>query len=527
MQPQEIADLLMNKDEKLQSQLVEMNRLQETMNSLNLINKKQQILNNSTTPSSYNTTNNNSEIATIASSISQLAMQIEERKNIIKNNLFNSFNSQLSTPVNFKIQQQYQHQQAQTHLQYLDNNQQRSNTNIFESNYKPHQTELPTHFLPSNQSNVRKINGNEPKEINLKSTISKNYLDSKLKENNELQDEDKVECENVFGAALKNKLDWQNQQQKQQYDLSSSNNSVSLLDPVDTSMLLQKFNYVSLLLDDYCDKNTSMNTKALAYKYLNKNDVTLNTNNLTLGNDMSSMYTASSYFINTPESNTTLISSTSTLPPFDSSKYEYNSNVPLFQYYTETNSVLLNPISPFKSGASDHTSSNNGSLNINHQQHFENKPQFNGSLNPNFCIKTYATSSSVADTAGSSNAQVHKCTGEYKENKNSNQENKEDDADSESETTKRKNNLYQQHGNEDQDDDEDDGEIWLFGKPNSNSTKMPSDQKKSQKAKQKQRNQRQQRRDNREKDFSDQDEPDRDVTTVLDIEKLKKLPKLL
>ena len=78
-----------------------------------------------------------------------------------------------------------------------------------------------------------------------------------------------------------------------------------------------------------------------------------------------------------------------------------------------------------------------------------------------------------------------------------------------------------------QDDDEDDGEIWLFGKPNSNSTKMHSDQKKTQKAKQKQRNQRQQRRENREKDFSDQDEPDRDVTTVLDIEKLKRLPKLL
>ena len=32
---------------------------------------------------------------------------------------------------------------------------------------------------------------------------------------------------------------------------------------------------------------------------------------------------------------------------------------------------------------------------------------------------------------------------------------------------------------------------------------------------------------NEEKDFSDQDEIDRDVTTVLDIEKLKRLPKLL
>ena len=37
----------------------------------------------------------------------------------------------------------------------------------------------------------------------------------------------------------------------------------------------------------------------------------------------------------------------------------------------------------------------------------------------------------------------------------------------------------------------------------------------------------QQRRRNEEKDFSDQDEIDRDVTTVLDIEKLKRLPKLL
>jgi len=36
-----------------------------------------------------------------------------------------------------------------------------------------------------------------------------------------------------------------------------------------------------------------------------------------------------------------------------------------------------------------------------------------------------------------------------------------------------------------------------------------------------------QKRLNEEKDFSDQDEIDRDVTTVLDIEKLKRLPKLL
>ena len=94
-----------------------------------------------------------------------------------------------------------------------------------------------------------------------------------------------------------------------------------------------------------------------------------------------------------------------------------------------------------------------------------------------------------------------------------------------------------------QDDDE---EIWLFRKPQTNVNNFDSSNKPTefrnnyqqpqqqqsetniqQKQKQRKRLERQKNREQQEKDFSDQDEIDRDVTTVLDIAKLKRLPKLL
>ena len=119
-------------------------------------------------------------------------------------------------------------------------------------------------------------------------------------------------------------------------------------------------------------------------------------------------------------------------------------------------------------------------------------------------------------------------------------------------------------GDEDnEEEEEDDGEVWLFGKPKSgpraqnkfldkpdtrsaqNQKYVPKQQQQQQplpplppqqQQKPRKKLQSQQKRSsgttakngaNKEKDFSDQDEVDRDVTTVLDIEKLKRLPKLL
>jgi hypothetical protein len=486
MHPQDIADLIMNKDEQLQSQLVEMNRLQETMNSLNLINKKQQMLNNSTTPSSYNTTNNNSEIANIANSISQLAHQIEERKNSIKNNLFNSFNSQIisstnSTPNLLKQQHQQQNNSSRTNLEPLAKFQQ----NFHSSNQQQQQ-----------QQHQKRINDVKTKynEIDEQDEVDEEEVESK------------IECENVFGAALKQKLDWQHQ--------VSNNKSVCSTGDTNTSILLQKFNYVSLLLDDYCDKNTSMNTKALAYKYLNKKDVTLSTNS---NYDMS-LYTANSYYTQSG-SNTTLLSSTSTLPPLDSSKYDFNPKMPLFQYYTDN--TTINNDQSFKCSTKPDDSANSliQNNNINNNNHLLNETN-----------KHYPVSSSINSNQIYLIKNNNNLSSDEKEFNNNNDDD-EDDADSESDQIKRNTNnkMFNNNNDDDRDDDE---EIWLFGKPNSaNSNKLTytNDQKtkQNQKTKQKQRIQRQQRRDNKEKDFSDQDEPDRDVTTVLDIEKLKRLPKLL
>lgn len=110
-------------------------------------------------------------------------------------------------------------------------------------------------------------------------------------------------------------------------------------------------------------------------------------------------------------------------------------------------------------------------------------------------------------------------------------ENSEDDADSENDTlytnNKKNTNPKSTKNNED-----DEGEIWLFRKkaqPQEKPGQQAPDEfaKSLQKLKLRKRQEREKRRNAEEKDFSDQDEPDRDVTTVLDIAKLKRLPKLL
>jgi hypothetical protein len=114
-------------------------------------------------------------------------------------------------------------------------------------------------------------------------------------------------------------------------------------------------------------------------------------------------------------------------------------------------------------------------------------------------------------------------TKEKNASKNSEDQTSEDSDDADSESERQR-------------EEDDDEEIWVFRKPAGNTNKADQQMRPAepvdayreslQKLKHRKRLERQKRR-NEEKDFSDQDEIDRDVTTVLDIEKLKRLPKLL
>ena len=339
MHPNEIADQLMNKDDLLQANLIEMKKLQETMNSLSLINKKQQLLNNTTTPSSYNTHNNNSEISTIANAISNLSQQIEERKNAIKQNFFNSYevfqNKQQHQPQSGSATPQVYSAVGQPKAPYANfshlpfegscngsiekrlSSSHLSDQQSAASNANDIRSEYNSAIYPINNSNMTNISNysgmqqaatgvqnsfNNSSQQSLAS--ARNYFaeskayqttltnnndvnESGLKKENPAYDEDEdvhsdeddeidSNSQNVFGAVLndfQNNKSWCQESRPQaaslkpaeHYAASSDKSTYSINDD---QYLLQKFNYVSLLLDDYCDKNTSLNTKALAFKYL-------------------------------------------------------------------------------------------------------------------------------------------------------------------------------------------------------------------------------------------------------------------
>ena len=332
MHPNEIADQLMNKDDLLQANLIEMKKLQETMNSLSLINKKQQLLNNTTTPSSYNTHNNNSEISTIASAISNLSQQIEERKNAIKQNFFNSYevfqNKQQHQPQSGCATPQVYSAVGQTraphanfgHLPFegscngsiekrlssshLSDQQSAASTAndirseynsaiypISNSNYSGMQqtpTGVQNSFNGSSQQSLVSARNYfaESKAYQTTLTNKNDVNESGLKketpaydedEDGQSDDDDEIDSNspNVFGAVLndfQNNKNWCQESRPQaalkpiEHFAASTDKSTYSIN--DDQHLLQKFNYVSLLLDDYCDKNTSLNTKALAFKYL-------------------------------------------------------------------------------------------------------------------------------------------------------------------------------------------------------------------------------------------------------------------
>lgn len=88
LHPNEIAKQLMNEDAQLQAYFKEMHQLQKHLSSISQYS---------------NHTNNNSEVSTVSHSINQLYGKIDNRKNIIKVNFFNTyqkFQQQLSSQSN-------------------------------------------------------------------------------------------------------------------------------------------------------------------------------------------------------------------------------------------------------------------------------------------------------------------------------------------------------------------------------------------------------------------------------------------
>jgi len=375
------------------------------------------------------------------------------------------------------------------------------------------------------------------------------YEEEDEEEDDDDDNNDKSECENVFGTALKDLKHSKNWQQsiivnssnqstfidnaKNSAPLSSKNTLSSPRgfqqpNPESTSVYLSdtsqlpKFNYVSLLLDEYCDKNTSINTEALAFKYLKQNPsnsgVSTTSNTTTCNYESFNINT--SYFPTNPI-NTFLLDS-------QSSSSSLAANQQQFQFYQ--NSFQANE----KETKSSSTPNQRLILNTNHQK--------NADLLPSQILSVKSKAESL--------------------NKNSNNENCKIN-------TKDASSADESENSEEASSSDGDGEVWLFGKPKSgpmvhnkfldkpdtrsaqNQTNknfqdnikksvplppLPSSQS-SVKPKQRKKLQIQQKRNStgaatnangKQKDFSDQDEDvDRDVTTVLDIEKLKRLPKLL
>lgn len=192
-----------------------------------------------------------------------------------------------------------------------------------------------------------------------------------IKEDDEEGDE---QSENVFGAALNDfkKQNWQeNYHNQNNLNAKDSHNQPNLLHqaPQGSSIyedqhLLHKFNYVSLLLDDYCDKNTSLNTKALASKYLKNQPVSAITTNSQPNQQLSGQntYEASSHSELFNSCYIPGTSSTTSIMLDSGMKYDQ-----LFQYYTENPSSTFTTIHN-SNNQSVYRSSENSSIDSNHTQ---------------------------------------------------------------------------------------------------------------------------------------------------------------
>jgi hypothetical protein len=289
--PNEIANQLLHNDEQLQAYFYELKQHQDTLAHLLATNTS---------------SNFPSDLASIQHRIAQLSVDIEERKNVIKASFFNSYKTftEQMTPLSQSHTQPYSRTTTPSSKSY-------------ESSFTAPPTENPRlsaqHAAPSGSSSVNSTvyplssadtsgktcdrqksvessltssSGSSASNIRFQAEKAQNF-NGKSSDEEEAgaggddQDEDDESDDtdspsvNVFGAALH---DFKHQYSAYQSSLPSNSTSAynynrpaataSTASIYDDQHLLHKFNYVSLLLDDYCDKNTSLNTKALAHKYL-------------------------------------------------------------------------------------------------------------------------------------------------------------------------------------------------------------------------------------------------------------------
>ena len=153
--------------------------------------------------------------------------------------------------------------------------------------------------------------------------------------------------------------------------------------------LLNKFNYVSLLLDDYCDKNTSLNTKALAHKYLKDQNYkqTQHTQQQTT-NAFSDGANLKGYDAQSEIFNSCYTQSGASSIVLDSAKYDK-----LFQYYSEapSNYSLLDENEQEKLSQMQNSYNVNQKTSLNYQnnhnsdqQNMNNYMKNDNRTNPNF-----------------------------------------------------------------------------------------------------------------------------------------------
>ena len=297
--------------------------------------------------------------------------------------------------------------------------------------------------------------------------------------NEEEYDEENENFDNFFGEALKNlkqKINWC--QQNSQIDANQSNYLSQMLEfsimdaqkdsnKIDNTVL-KKFNYVSLLLDDIGDKNTSLNTKALAQKYLKDANYISNSN-------------------------------------FESfsSNYSTSINQPLFQYYDDEKES--NSFQNTEKTQDNHVTY----LKTIQDNLFIPEESKNNTIKNNSYTNQHKTSSAMNFNSSKEKIGYTLISNEQLHEKNK----------------KAKEKLEEQFKYDDEDD-----EIWVFKKPEPKKANFTQSKERPEVNfnERKFRLQNVDKRLMKQKNFSDEDEdPDRDVTTILDIEKLKRLPKLL
>ena len=374
----------------------------------------------------------------------------------------------------------------------------------------------PTSSAGNNSQNSNKNDFTLTARNNTDSTSSSQNDDNEKEEDEDNGDDDESENGNVFSNILRNikDKDWSGNNNSTNQTLTTSCDSGTMASRVIQPHIhhyQMNSNYISML--DMCDKNMSMNTKALAAKYLSntRHQHQNNGGSSSNSNDLSNL-AGINLSGNTLAS---LNSYSNVIGCGENSIFAYGDSVnqTVFKIFPsqDVSVININELSTMVSMAA---------LNRNSMAEYPSLPQIqdNQVLAEPASMPTNKKNGEESSTGSS----------EDEETEEDNENNKDDDETGSSESFNNNNQYRSFQNNKPLNEIEDEDDIWLFAKPNLKNVKKLEDgggmfgqqliKKKNEKN----------GRARKSKDFSDQDEDsDRDVTTVLDINKLKQLPKLL